>query len=98
MNNKKPTALFTSGLFAILLGLSPMSFANKMSVPVGGQTSQEIQKPKHGQSMQQIESEFGQPIEKSVTVGEPPITSWKYKKFTVYFEHNKVIHSVSHRS
>jgi hypothetical protein len=29
-------------------------------------------------------------------VGDPPITRWVYDRFTVYFENDRVIHSVVH--
>ncbi|PHR52104.1 hypothetical protein [Cycloclasticus sp.] len=51
-------------------------------------------RPKNGQSMDTVISQFGNPIRIHPTVGEPPITRWQYVKFSVYFEHNLVIHSV----
>jgi len=71
--------------------------ADTLSVPVG-QQGQAVDLPRHGQSMQQTEVEFGQPIERIAAIGEPPITRWIYANFTIYFEHNKVIHSVIHTS
>jgi len=67
-------------------------------VPVSQQTQQAVNKPSNGQSMERVETTYGQPIEISPTVGEPPITKWRYAEFTVYFEFDKVIHSVSHPS
>jgi hypothetical protein len=31
-------------------------------------------------------------------VGAPPITRWDYADFSVFFEHNLVIHAVARRS
>lgn len=73
------------------------SFAETVKVPVS-QQGDAVETPRTGQSMQQTESHFGQPIEKIAAIGEPPITRWRYSQFTVYFEHNKVIHAVIHSS
>ncbi|PCI22956.1 MAG: hypothetical protein COB62_00655 [Piscirickettsiaceae bacterium] len=51
-------------------------------------------RPKRGQTMQQVESQFGAAIKKQGSVGAPPITRWNYDGFSVYFENNIVIHSV----
>ncbi|MEO1890007.1 MAG: hypothetical protein ABGX33_08825 [Cycloclasticus sp.] len=51
-------------------------------------------RPSNGQSMDQVTSSFGEPAKTYPTIGEPPITRWNYSKFSVYFEHNLVIHSV----
>ena len=37
------------------------------------------------------------PRQKHGAVGEPPITRWDYPGFSVYFEHETVIHSVARR-
>jgi hypothetical protein len=50
--------------------------------------------PGRGASMSQVEKHFGQPREKVAPVGQPPITRWIYGDYTVYFEHEYVIHSV----
>lgn len=63
---------------------------------VNQQAASNVAKPKHGQTMDQVEAAFGLPVERLGTVGEPPITRWRYDNFTVYFEHDKVIHSVAH--
>ncbi len=51
-------------------------------------------RPKNGQSMDQVTAQFGDPSKVYPTIGEPPITRWNYAKFSVYFEHQLVIHSV----
>lgn len=50
--------------------------------------------PGRGSSMTQVEKHFGAPRQKLAPVGEPPITRWIYSDYTVYFEHEYVIHSV----
>ncbi|MBX3604071.1 MAG: hypothetical protein KF788_02300 [Piscinibacter sp.] len=55
--------------------------------------------PERGLSMGQVEGRFGVPLDKLPTVGggaprQPPINRWRYNGFTVYFERDRVIHSV----
>ncbi|NVJ62094.1 MAG: hypothetical protein HWE27_17015 [Gammaproteobacteria bacterium] len=63
-----------------------------------GQQGSNITTPRHGQNMEAVRQQFGQPSQQLPAVGEPPITRWVYNGFTVYFEHDIVIHSVKHRS
>lgn len=53
--------------------------------------------PPRGASMNRVLEAHGEPRESSQAVGEPPITRWRYQGFTVYFEHDRVIHSVARR-
>lgn len=55
--------------------------------------------PGRGLSMAQVERRYGAPLEKLPTAGgdaprHPPINRWRYQGYTVYFERNRVIHSV----
>lgn len=50
--------------------------------------------PKSGLSMQQVTTQFGQPVAKQPRIGTPPITVWRYADFNVYFERQTVVHSV----
>ncbi len=54
----------------------------------------DITLPVRGMSKKMVESEFGQPINIRAAVGKPPISSWVYDEFTVYFEFKWVLHSV----
>ena len=51
-------------------------------------------RPKSGMTMTAVESTYGMPTLKHATVGQPPITRWDYAGFSVYFEHDRVIHAV----
>jgi len=51
-------------------------------------------KPQKGMSKSQVRSKYGEPMQTFTPVGQPPITRWKFPEFTVYFEHNHVIHAV----
>ncbi len=55
--------------------------------------------PRRGMSMAQVERRFGAPLEKLPPAGgdaprHPVINRWRYAGYTVYFERNRVIHSV----
>ena len=54
-------------------------------------------KPTRGMSQARVEQEFGRPNAKQAAVGDPPISRWDYAAFVVFFEHDRVIHSVSKR-
>lgn len=90
-------------LFAsALLIFSVSALADDVSVPVpvgqqGGEYTSEP-RPRSGMSMGQVDTQFGAPGEKYAAIGEPPITRWVYDHYTVYFEHDHVIHSVLHRN
>jgi len=51
--------------------------------------------PSRGMSMEAVEAAFGAPLEKIPAVGDPPISRWIYPDYVVFFEYDKVIHSVS---
>lgn len=53
--------------------------------------------PARGLIMEQVEERFGVPEAKLPAVGDPAITRWIYKDFTVYFEDRYVIHGVVHQ-
>ncbi len=56
-----------------------------------------LERPRNGQSMAQVEARFGKPAQVIQAVGDPPITRWQYGGYTVYFEYDRVLHSVVHR-
>ncbi len=57
----------------------------------------EAARPARGITMDQVKAKFGEPVSVSGPVGDPPITTWVYPEFSVYFEYNKVLHSVMKR-
>jgi len=54
-------------------------------------------RPTRGTTQAQVEAKFGSPVSKKGAVGDPPISSWEYQSFTVYFEYDRVIHAVLKR-
>lgn len=66
----------------------------------GANTAAQIEtagKPTRGMSQQQVRSAYGSPDTEVAAVGEPPISRWNYAGFIVFFEYDRVIHSVSKR-
>jgi hypothetical protein len=60
----------------------------------GIQSAPVIQTPRNGLNMAQVRQQFGEPAQEVPAVGEPPISRWEYSGYTVYFEHDLVLHSV----
>jgi hypothetical protein len=55
--------------------------------------------PARGMNMAQVEKRYGAPLERLAPAGgdtrrHPTINRWCYNGYTVYFERNRVIHSV----
>ncbi len=51
--------------------------------------------PTRGIEMNQVLEQYGEPSNRSAQIGQPPISRWVYATFKVYFENDRVIHSVS---
>lgn len=54
-------------------------------------------KPGRGMTQAGVEATYGAPQQAHVAVGDPPITRWDYATFVVFFEYDRVIHSVAKR-
>lgn len=68
--------------------------ADELTTPPAA-TEASSSRPARGMSMERVEATFGAPATRVPAVGEPPITRWEYPGFTVYFEHQLVIHTVA---
>ncbi|HEY7638922.1 MAG TPA: hypothetical protein VH814_04275 [Steroidobacteraceae bacterium] len=81
---------------AAALALSAPAFADELQVPnpaASGGT------PASGMSMEKVEAKYGAPTRRVPAVGgastaQPPIVRWEYPGFVVYFENDRVIHTV----
>jgi hypothetical protein len=84
--------------FALLVLASTAGVADTLLIDGIASDSQSASaRPKPGMSMTAVESSFGAPAQRRGAVGEPPITRWDYTGFSVYFEHDRVIHAVARR-
>ena len=85
-------------LAGIALGLAAAAAAtDELKIPVGSQASAGIGPlPPHGMLMPRVRAAWGEPSLVHDAVGQPPITRWDYPRFSVYFEHDHVVHAVAH--
>ena len=92
----------TSILAALLCGcaFASVAVAETLVVNDGVQVREsQLERPKRGLTMDQVEKQFGAPATRHPTVGgssaqQPPITRWDYNGFSVVFERDRVIDSV----
>ena len=86
-------------LLALLIGCAIAGGATAETVVVDGHVQLEqssIARPGRGTTMHEVEAKFGTPAKRYPAVGKPPITRWDYPSFSVFFEYNRVVHSVVH--
>ena len=95
MRSKRYTIFFILACSGFLLGLNSVN-AQPLVIPIGSQSERVIVKPNMGMDMNAVLAEFGEPLQRHDSVGEPPITRWQYERFSVYFESDVVMHSVVH--
>jgi len=87
-------AILAGGLAAVT-GLCGSVEAETIAVDNGIAVKQsDVATPVRGMSMEQVAAKFGAPASKVPAVGKPPISRWEYSGFIVYFEGDRVIHSV----
>ena len=82
----------TALLFTLTLGAQ----AEVIRIPVGQQGASDIAIPARGETKARVLDRFGLADEEHPAVGQPPITRWDYRTFSVYFEDDRVINSVVH--
>lgn len=86
-------------LLALLIGCAIAGGAGAETVLVDGHVQLEqssVSHPERGTTMHEVEAKFGTPQKRYPAVGKPPITRWDYPSFSVFFEYNRVVHSVVH--
>lgn len=91
--------LATASALAAASVLTPAAHAEALAVPLHAVRADAGNLPSRGMSMAQVERRFGAPASKLASAGgdaprHPPIHRWRYNGYTVYFERNRVIHSV----
>ena len=94
---RKQTTLFGALAVTATLAFLPMTsaVAEEIRVPVGSQADRDQASfPGSGMSQSSVRASWGAPMEIQGPVGQPPITQWHYQNFVVYFEGDRVIHTV----
>ncbi|MCU0755639.1 MAG: hypothetical protein MUE46_11045 [Xanthomonadales bacterium] len=90
------------GLLSTLLTLGAVASANTLLVERSAREKGAV--PERGMLMDAVEAQWGAPQERlgpvpaKPTKRNPPITTWRYPAFTVYFEHQHVVATVLNRS
>jgi hypothetical protein len=72
------------------------ALAETIEIPVGQQGDAVAGLPQLGESKRSVLERFGLADEEHPPVGQPPITRWDYRTFSVYFEYDHVVNSVLH--
>jgi hypothetical protein len=80
-------------LLLLALGAATPALAETLSTDTGNPAAAG-DRPNRGSTMTAVQGRFGEPSQRHATVGNPPITRWDYPQFSVYFEHDRVLHSV----
>ena len=84
-------------LLALTMGSLDAANAQDLGGPDGSSTFHQSGKPTRGMSTDSVRANFGRPRSTSDAVGAPPISRWQYAGFVVFFEYDRVIHSVTKR-
>jgi hypothetical protein len=81
---------------ALLVAVGSLASAETVTVD-GAMARSDDGRPSRGMTQASVESKYGSPTSVNAPVGDPPISSWEYADFVVFFEHDKVIHAVVKR-
>ena len=96
METRRRIPAVVLGCLVYSLGASGLALAETIVVDDQVQLRDStVDTPKRGVTMTQVEQKFGPPVTKHDAVGAPPITRWDYPGFSVFFEHDRVIHAVT---
>jgi hypothetical protein len=56
---------------------------------------QGMEVPQRWMTKAEVERLYGLPVSKSDPVGDPPISFWQYDHYVVYFEEDRVLHTLT---
>jgi hypothetical protein len=96
MKKRTLQALCAATAATFLLAPVGTALAEELRMSVKDQAQQSLQEdlPRNGLSESSVRNRWGQPESMTGPVGDPPIYQWHYQNFIVFFEGNRVIHSV----
>ncbi|QIL89311.1 hypothetical protein ACONUD_04450 [Microbulbifer harenosus] len=86
--------LTLAGLVGIAISAS-VAQAETIEVPVGSQGQVAEATHLRGKKQDQVTQELGEPLNIQGPVGVPAISRWEYGAFYVYFENDRVLHTVA---
>lgn len=70
------------------------SVTQPLAMPTPSTVSAPAQTPGRGLTMAQVRDKFGSPANEVPAVGLPPISRWEYPGYVVFFESDRVLHTV----
>ena len=82
--------LYTAAVSAETLEMEGSASADSLGYDASG-------RPTRGTTQASVEAKYGIPSARTSAVGDPPISSWEYKGYIVFFEYDRVIHAVTKR-
>ena len=86
---------FVPALLAFCGLIGTMAFAQETpATPEPTAPAPTVEKPARGTDMAGVRAKFGSPTQELPAIGQPPITRWEYPGYVVFFEHDKVLHTV----
>ena len=98
LSQKSRATLLAGVTITVILfsfSVSTRANAEQVKIPLGQQGKHwQVKRPPTGASKAAVEMEYGAPLSTTDPVGQPPISTWEYEGFNVYFEYDHVIHSV----
>ena len=83
-------------IFALAFGFTGIAGADTLDMD-GTDAANNAVGPSSGVTQESVEATYGSPNSKKAAVGDPPISSWEYDGFIVYFEYDRVVHAVKKR-
>ncbi|HEX5514130.1 MAG TPA: hypothetical protein VFY81_07020 [Gammaproteobacteria bacterium] len=90
--------IFKPAVVVFALAMGSAAYADALLLDkVQQDAPQSADRPTRGMTMDAVASRFGEPAERIAAVGEPPISRWVYDGYIVYFEKDRVLHSVARR-
>jgi len=93
-----PLLRVLSSTAIVALALTSTAYADVLKLENSNEATVVIMdnRPARGMTQGQVLELYGEPALKNAPVGQPPISIWNYSNFSVFFEHNHVIHTVNH--
>lgn len=92
---KPLVALTLAALLPLSATLTPPASAEVLKLNGTVEVLKPVNAPTRGMTKATVEKRFGKPVKKNPAVGKPPISSWEYPGYIVYFEGKYVLHTVA---
>ena len=98
----KPLLLTASLTLLPILFVSNVAHAEILSIGEQAKVLTKADMPRRGVSMKVVKNKYGAAKKQTLSKGKvtkrrPRITRWNYGNFSVFFEHNHVVHTVVHK-